>query len=51
MYAIRSYYDKVLTYNFGVKWMEMIGLEDIILGYKRSNVDFKRNVPEFNNIV
>ncbi|UZQ48849.1 hypothetical protein [Clostridium kluyveri] len=47
---MRAFINKVLTYKFGVKWMELIGLEDIIKGYKRSNVDFKREVPEFNNI-
>lgn len=47
---MRAFVNKVLIYKFGIKWMEMIGLEDIILGYKRSNVDFKRDVPEFNNI-
>jgi hypothetical protein len=47
---MRAFINKVLAYKFGVKWMELIGLEDIIKGYKRSNVDFKREVPEFNNI-
>lgn len=47
---MRAFINKVLTYKFGVKWMELIGLEDIIKGYQRSNVDFKRDVPEFNNI-
>lgn len=47
---MRAFINKVLTYKFGVKWMELIGFEDIIKGYKRSNVDFKREVPEFNNI-
>lgn len=47
---MRAFINKVLTYKLGVKWMELIGLEDIIKGYNRSNVDFKREVPEFNNI-
>lgn len=47
---MRAFINKVLTYKFGVKWMELIGLEDIIKGHKRSNVDFKREVPEFKNI-
>lgn len=47
---MRAFINKVLTYKFGVKWMELIGLEDILKGHQRSNVDFKRNVPEFNNI-
>lgn len=47
---MRAFINKVLTYKFGVKWMELIGFEDIIKGHKRSNVDFKREVPEFNNI-
>lgn len=47
---MRAFVNKVMTYKFGFKWMELIGLEDIIKGYKRSNVDFKRQVPEFNNI-
>lgn len=47
---MRAFVNKVLTYKFGVKWMELIGFEDIIKGHKRSNVDFKREVPEFNNI-
>lgn len=47
---MRAFVNKVMTRKFGVKWMELIGLEDIIKGYQRSNVDFKREVPEFNNI-
>ncbi len=47
---MRAFINKVLTYKFGVKWMELIGFEDIIKGHQRSNVDFKREVPEFNNI-
>lgn len=47
---MRAFINKVMVYKFGFKWMELIGLEDIIKGYQRSNVDFKRNVPEFNNI-
>jgi len=47
---IRAFVNKVLTHKFGTKWMDMLGLEDIIKGYKRSYLDFKRNVPEFNNI-
>lgn len=47
---MRAFVNKVMTHKFGFKWMELIGLEDIIKGYKRSNVDFKREVPEFNNI-
>lgn len=47
---MRAFINKVLTYKFGVKWMELIGLEDIKQGHKRSNLDFKREVPEFNNI-
>lgn len=47
---MRAFINKVLTHKFGVKWMELIGLEDIINGHKRSNVDFKREVPEFNDI-
>ncbi|MDO4553661.1 MAG: zinc ribbon domain-containing protein [Lachnospiraceae bacterium] len=47
---MRAFVNKVMTHKFGFKWMELIGLEDIIKGYQRSNVDFKREVPEFNNI-
>lgn len=47
---MRAFVNKVMTRKFGFKWMELIGLEDIIKGYQRSNVDFKREVPEFNNI-
>lgn len=47
---MRAFINKVLTFKFGVKWMELIGLEDIILGHQRSAGDFKREVPEFNNI-
>lgn len=47
---MRAFINKVLTFEFGVRWMELIGLEDIIKGHNRSYVDFKREVPEFNNI-
>lgn len=47
---MRAFINKVLTRKFGVKWMELIGFEDIIKGYKKNNVDFKREVPEFDNI-
>ena len=47
---MRGFVNKIMTHKFGFRWMELIGLEDIINGYKRSNVDFKREVPEFNNI-
>lgn len=47
---MRAFINKVMTHNFGIKWMELRGLEDITKGYQRSNVDFKRDVPEFNNI-
>ncbi|MCD7997175.1 MAG: zinc ribbon domain-containing protein [Clostridiales bacterium] len=47
---MRAFVNKVMAHKFGFKWMELLGLEDIIKGYERSNVDFKRQVPEFNNI-
>jgi len=47
---IRGFVNRVLTHKFGTKWMNMHGLEDIIKGRQRSYLDFKRKVPEFNNI-
>lgn len=47
---MRAFINKVLTYKFGVKWMNELGLEDIKKAYSKSNIDFKREVPEFNNI-
>lgn len=47
---MRAFINKVLTYKFGVKWMELIGFESIIKEHKKNNVDFRREVPEFNNI-
>lgn len=47
---IRAFINKVMIRKFGLKWMERIGLEDILKGYNKTNVDFKRKVPEFNDI-
>lgn len=32
---MRAFINKVLLYKFGIKWMELIGLENIINGYKK----------------
>lgn len=47
---MRAFINKVLTYKFGVKWMNELGLEGIKKAYRKSNMDFKREVPDFNNI-
>ena len=47
---MRAFINKVLTYKFGVKWMNELGLESIKKAHRKSNLDFKREVPEFNNI-
>lgn len=47
---MRAFINKVLTYKFGIKWMELIGFERIIKEHKKNNADFRREVPEFNNI-
>lgn len=47
---MRAFINKVLTYKFGVKWMELSGLENIIKNHESTNVNFKRIVPDFNNI-
>lgn len=47
---MRAFINKVLTYKFGVKWMNELGLEGIKKAYRKSNIDFKREVPDFNNI-
>lgn len=47
---MRAFVNRVMTLKFGTEWMGFLGLEDIILGHQRSNVAFKREVPEFANI-
>ncbi|MGG7058325.1 hypothetical protein ACQPUZ_08505 [Clostridium tertium] len=47
---MRAFINKVLTYKFGVKWINELGLEGIKKAYRKSNIDFKREVPDFNNI-
>jgi len=47
---IRAFVNKVLTYHFGVNWSELVGLEEVLKSYNKNKVDFKREVPEFNNI-
>jgi hypothetical protein len=47
---MRAFINKILTHKYGVKWMELFGLEDVRKGHERSHVDFKREVLEFNNI-
>lgn len=47
---MRAFINKVLTYKFGIKWMELIGFKNIIKDNRKTNVDFKRIVPEFDNI-
>ena len=47
---MRAFINKVLTYKFGVKWIDSIGIEYIKKDYQKNMVDFKRKVPEFSNI-
>ena len=47
---MRAFINKVLTYKLGVKWIDSIGVESIKRNYNKNKVEFKRNVPEFNNI-
>lgn len=47
---MRGFINKVLTHTFGVKWIDLIGIESIKRNYSKNMVEFKRKVPEFNNI-
>lgn len=47
---MRAFINKVLTYKFGVNWIDLIGFEDIVKSYQKSMVEFKREVPQFSNI-
>lgn len=47
---MRAFVSKVLTKHFGVKWMNLLGFESIVESYKKNSADFKRTVPDFNNI-
>ena len=47
---MRAFVSKVLTKHFGVKWMILLGFESIADSYKKNSADFKRTVPDFNNI-
>ena len=47
---IRAFINRVLTFHFGVEWFSLFGFEDIIKSYEKTKADFKRGVPEFNNI-
>ena len=47
---MRAFINKIMTYNFGFKWTELTGLENIKKGYNKNSSTFKREVPEFNNI-
>lgn len=47
---MRAFINKVLTYKFGVDWIDLIGIEYIKRDYQKNMKDFKRQVPEFNNI-
>lgn len=47
---MRAFINKVLTYRFGVKWIDKLGFESIKNDYLKSTKHFKRQVPEFSNI-
>lgn len=47
---MRAFVNKVLVYNFGVNWTSLIGFEFIVNSHKQNSLNFKREVPEFNNI-
>lgn len=47
---MRAFVSKVLTKKFGVRWMNLLGFESVVASYKKNSADFKRTVPEFNNI-
>lgn len=47
---MRAFINKVLTYKFGVKWIDEIGLEHIKKDYRKNNANFKRDVADFKNI-
>lgn len=47
---IRAFVNVILIEKFGVLWRDCIGFEKIVESHQKNQVDFKREVPEFNNI-
>lgn len=47
---MRAFINKVLTYRFGVKWIDELGFESIKNDYLKCTKYFKRQAPEFSNI-
>lgn len=47
---MRAFVNKVLTFNFGINWTSLNGFDFIVNSQKQNGPNFKREVPDFNNI-